>query len=204
MPKNTPRPRPLSGAGRGKGPEAHVFRGPVRPITNSTYGTLAARSAMVSKIRIAVGGSVIDADYTREIQVILRNHAHADSSHKGGDQIAQLIVEKIADANALEVDSLESTERRGRGFGSSDLNPKRSITAKEEERKMFFLYGDTTGNEVFSATDIGCRPCFMREREMLSRAHVSAALTRTINDAFLDKILAAGKEEKSGKHEAVN
>jgi len=35
MPKKAPRPRPLSGAGRGKGPGARVFRGPVRPVTNS-------------------------------------------------------------------------------------------------------------------------------------------------------------------------
>jgi len=35
MPKKTPRPRPLSGAGRGKQPGARVFRGPVRPVTNS-------------------------------------------------------------------------------------------------------------------------------------------------------------------------
>jgi len=38
MPKKTPRPRPLSGAGRGKGPGARVFRGPVRPVTNSNPG----------------------------------------------------------------------------------------------------------------------------------------------------------------------
>jgi len=35
MPQKTPRPRPLSGAGPGKGPGARVFRGPVRPVTNS-------------------------------------------------------------------------------------------------------------------------------------------------------------------------
>ena len=35
MPKKTPCPRPLSGAGRGKGPGARLFRGPVRPVTNS-------------------------------------------------------------------------------------------------------------------------------------------------------------------------
>ena len=35
MPKKTPCPRPLRGAGRGKGPGARVFRGPVRPVTNS-------------------------------------------------------------------------------------------------------------------------------------------------------------------------
>jgi len=37
MPKKTLRPRPLSGAGRGKGPGARIFRGPVRPLTNSIY-----------------------------------------------------------------------------------------------------------------------------------------------------------------------
>jgi len=35
MPKTAPHPRPLSGAGRGKGPGARVFRGSVRPVTNS-------------------------------------------------------------------------------------------------------------------------------------------------------------------------
>jgi len=42
MPKKTPRPRPLSGAGRGKGPGARVFRGPIRPVTNSTDNLLVA------------------------------------------------------------------------------------------------------------------------------------------------------------------
>jgi len=37
MPKKTSRPRPLSGVGRGKGPGARVFRGPVRPVTNSNH-----------------------------------------------------------------------------------------------------------------------------------------------------------------------
>ena len=36
MPKKTPRPSALSGAGRGKGPGARVFQGPVRPVTNSS------------------------------------------------------------------------------------------------------------------------------------------------------------------------
>jgi len=38
MPKKTSRPRPLSGAGRGKGPGGLVFRGPVRPVTNCRRG----------------------------------------------------------------------------------------------------------------------------------------------------------------------
>ena len=37
MPKKKPCPRPLSGVGRGNGPGARGLRGPVRPVTNSSY-----------------------------------------------------------------------------------------------------------------------------------------------------------------------
>jgi len=42
-------------------------------LPRGTYGRLAARSGMASKHGIAVGGGVIDADYTGETKVILRN-----------------------------------------------------------------------------------------------------------------------------------
>ena len=43
-------------------------------LPRGTYGRLAARSEMASNNGIAVGGGVIDADYTGEVKVILRNH----------------------------------------------------------------------------------------------------------------------------------
>ena len=36
----------------------------------------------------------------------------------------------------------------------------------------------------------------MKEKEMLSSVHVNAAVTRTMNDSFLDKIKVAGKEDE--------
>jgi len=137
---------------------------------------------------IAVGGGVIDADYTREIKVILHNHGEADCLYKAGDRVAQLIIEKIANTDAMEVDDLGVTEQGKMGLGSSDLNPKRSITAKEEEVKICFLHVNTSENEFFSAADISDHPWLMKEREMVSSTHVSAALKRTMNDPFLDKI----------------
>ena len=53
-----------------------------------TYGRLAARSGMANKHGIAVGGGVIDADYTREVRVILRNHGTSDYKFKARDRIA--------------------------------------------------------------------------------------------------------------------
>ena len=151
---------------------------------------------MASKMGIPVGGGIIDADYTGEVKVILRNHGEADCVFKAGDRIAQLIVEKVANADAMKVDDLGITERGKMGFGSSDMNPKRSIPAKEEDVKICFLHAETSNNEFPSAADIGYNPRLMTEREMLSSARVNAALTRTINDTFLDKIRAAGKEDE--------
>jgi len=93
-------------------------------LPEGTYGRLAARSGIASKMGIIVGGGVIDADYTGEVKVILRNHGNAHCVFKAGDRIAQLIIEKIANAEAIEVDDLGVTERGKMGFGSSDLNPK--------------------------------------------------------------------------------
>jgi len=135
-------------------------------LPEATYGRLAARSRMASTMGIAVGGDVMVADYTGEVKVILRNHCKMDCVFKAGYRIAQRIVEKVANADAMEVDNLRVTERGTMGFGSSDLNPKRSITAKEEEVKICFLHTDTSENEVFSAADIGYHPRLMKEKEM--------------------------------------
>jgi len=58
---------------------------------------------------IALGSGVIDADYSGEVKVILRNHGKADYLFKVGDRIAQLIIERIANAEATEVDDVEIT-----------------------------------------------------------------------------------------------
>jgi len=165
-------------------------------LPEGTYGRLAARSGMASKMGIPVGGGVIDADYTGEVKVILRNHGEADCVFKAGDRIAELIVERVASADTMEVDDRGITERGKMGFGLSDMNPKRSITTKEEGIKICFLHTDTSENEFFSAADIGYHPRLIKEKEMLSSAHVNAALTRTMNDSFLDKIRVAGKEDE--------
>ena len=119
---------------------------------------------MASKMGIAVGGGVIDADYTGEVKVILRNHGEADCVFKAADRIAQLILEKVANADAMEVNDLKTTGRGKAGFGSSDLNPKRAMTAKEEGVKICFLQGNTRENEFFSAADIGNHPQLLKER----------------------------------------
>jgi len=79
-------------------------------LPGGTYGRLAARSGMASKHRIAVEGGVIDADYTSEVKVILRNNGNTSNEFKAGACIAQLIVETIQAHHALEIDNLDDTQ----------------------------------------------------------------------------------------------
>ena len=57
-------------------------------LPKGTYGRLAARSGLASKQGIAVGGGVIDADYTGEVKGILRNHGINNNEFKAGGRIA--------------------------------------------------------------------------------------------------------------------
>ena len=55
-----------------------VGTGIAKGLPKGTYGRLAARSGTASKNDIAVGGEVIDADYTGEVKVRLRSHGRGD------------------------------------------------------------------------------------------------------------------------------
>jgi len=86
---------------------------------------------MASKHGIPVGGRVIDADYTSEINVILQNHGNTSYKFKAGNRIPQQIMEKIQTHDASEIDNLENRQRGTRGFGSSPIGPKRLIMCEE-------------------------------------------------------------------------
>jgi len=53
-------------------------------VREGSYGWLATRSSMASKMGITVGGGVIDVDYSGEVKVIHRNYGEADSFLKQG------------------------------------------------------------------------------------------------------------------------
>ena len=127
-------------------------------LPEGTYGRLAARSGMASKHGIAVGGGVIDADYTGEVRVILRNHGTTNYEFKAEDRIAQLIVKRIQTSEAVVVDQLVETERGTQGFGSTDLGPKRLITSKEHKIMMCFLHPNPRNNTFYDEEDILRQP----------------------------------------------
>ncbi|KAG0133250.1 dUTPase-like protein [Tuber indicum] len=86
-----------------------------------TYGRIAPRSGLASKNFIDVGAGVIDADYRGQVKVLLFNHSDVDFVVKEGDRVAQLILERIATPEVVEVDELEETVRGANGFGSTGV-----------------------------------------------------------------------------------
>lgn len=88
-------------------------------LPSGTYGRIAGRSGLSFKHSIDVGAGVIDEDYTGIVGVILCNNSSKHFFASRGDKIAQLIVEKIAKPDVVEVTQLPETERGDGGFGST-------------------------------------------------------------------------------------
>ena len=82
------------------------------------------RSGLALKKGITVLNSpgTIDADYRGEIGVVLINLSNDDFIISSGDRIAQLVVSKHEQPNLEQTDSLDSTSRGEKGFGSTGVN----------------------------------------------------------------------------------
>lgn len=59
----------------------------------------------------------IDADYRGEIGIILVNLSNSVVSIKDGDRICQMVINKVEQAEWIEVNELTDTERGSGGFG---------------------------------------------------------------------------------------
>ena len=104
---------------------------------------LAPRSGLAWKNSIDVGAGVIDYDYRGNVGVILFNLGDVDFEVKKGDRIAQLILEKISMAPAIEVDELAATERGAGGFGSTGVS--NAVPQSEEGSKKARIEDGTSG-----------------------------------------------------------
>ena len=60
-----------------------------------TYARIAPRSGLAIRNFIDVGAGVVDSDYWGEIKMVLFNHSAEDFKVQAGEQITQLILERI-------------------------------------------------------------------------------------------------------------
>jgi dUTP pyrophosphatase len=83
------------------------------------YGRVAPRSGLAVKHFLDVGAGVIDSDYRGPVGVVMFNFSDKDFQVAQGDRIAQLIIEKIAMLDIVQVEDLDNTDRGAGGFGST-------------------------------------------------------------------------------------
>ncbi len=84
-------------------------------------GLIYARSGLACKRDLAPANKVgvIDADYRGELIVALHNHGAQLQRIAPGDRIAQLVPAACPQADFLEAEALDDTERGSGGFGST-------------------------------------------------------------------------------------
>lgn len=90
----------------------HGYEAQVRP-----------RSGLAAKNGVTVLNTpgTIDADYRGEVKVILQNFGAEDFIISRGMRIAQMVIAPVTQAQLVEVNELDSTERGEGGFGSTGV-----------------------------------------------------------------------------------
>ena len=81
------------------------------------------RSGLAFKKGVTVLNSpgTIDADYRGEIGVILVNLSDVDFLIENGERVAQMVIAKYEQAQWVQVETLEETQRGEGGFGSTGV-----------------------------------------------------------------------------------
>jgi len=83
------------------------------------YGKIEGRSGLAINHDIVPFGGIIDEDYRGPIKVKLFNFGHQDYYIKPGDRIAQMVIQRYSAPNVYRTSSLNTTERKFGGFGST-------------------------------------------------------------------------------------
>jgi dUTP pyrophosphatase len=104
------------------GERALVKTGIAIALPNGYVGLVHPRSGLGLKNGISVVNTpgTIDAGYRGEIGVVLINHDLRESFQvKKGDRIAQLVIQKVENAQFKVVNQLPESERAAGGYGST-------------------------------------------------------------------------------------
>jgi len=104
------------------GGRAAVATGVAIALPAGYVGLVHPRSGLARKHGVTVlnAPGTVDAGYRGEIVVILVNTDPAEPfTVQRGDRVAQLVVQQVAEADLIEVDTLPGSDRGEGGFGST-------------------------------------------------------------------------------------
>lgn len=109
------------------GERASVATGVALALPQGYAGFVHPRSGLATRMGVTVlnAPGTVDAGYRGEIKVILVNTDNrATARLNRGDRVAQLVVQRIEQAQFVEVAQLPGSARGAGGFGSTGLSAK--------------------------------------------------------------------------------
>ncbi len=89
------------------------------PGTGLPLGLLVRDRSSLAARGLATTAGVIDAGYRGEVQIVMTNLGDTRMEIKAGEKIAQMIPVPVLTGIVEQVDSLETSARQARGFGST-------------------------------------------------------------------------------------
>lgn len=98
-----------------------VSTGVAMKIPYGYYGRIAPRSGFSVKTGLIVNAGVIDSDYRGEVKILFHNFTKLPVTIRNSEKVAQIIIEKIAHCEVVDVEGadLDETSRGSDGFGST-------------------------------------------------------------------------------------
>ena len=87
--------------------------------TQGYYIRIASKFGLAFKYGLTVEGGVIDPDYQGNVGVLLRNNSDIGHTLEEGKAMAQIIMEKAAMLEVVEMKIARDTQRGAGGFGST-------------------------------------------------------------------------------------
>ncbi|MFY9572441.1 MAG: dUTP diphosphatase [Blastocatellia bacterium] len=106
----------------GPGERAMVPTGIAVAIPSGYAGFVLPRSGLASRHGISLVNSpgLVDSGYRGEMAIVMINTDKREPFHiKRGDRIAQLVIQRVVEATAVQVEELDLTPRGSGGFGST-------------------------------------------------------------------------------------
>ena len=89
--------------------------------TQGYYICTASKSGLAFKYGLTVEGGVVDPDYRGNVGVLLRNNSDVGHTLEQGEAMAQVVMERAAMPEVVEIKIARDTQRGAGGFGSTTV-----------------------------------------------------------------------------------
>jgi dUTP pyrophosphatase len=96
-------------------------------------GLIRDRSGIVKNMNVHTAAGTFDPDYRGEVSIMLVNFGDEEVEIEKGMRIAQMIILPVTKVEVKVVQSLSTTERGSRGFGSTGIKDKLKLFKELEE-----------------------------------------------------------------------